>query len=265
MVSMGCSTAAWRRCAGHDAGKEWCAPCPAGPLWRPQGTRSRGVGPAGAASRRGTRGGRPRSQGQGGRLARPAHARCIASPPGRPERAADPPTMLAALPQDLFGDGGAAVYAAAAAAGLNSADDSLPYSTSELNAPEYSTDDFRMFQFKVGSRRPAAERRMWPAGACPEHLGHFRPVAAPRPCCPPAVLSSRAARSFNCRWRVAASGMCTTGVRARLRTPLRTRGAATPASSSTSPSPAQTTSAASACGALAAGLRAPLLRARRGA
>lgn len=48
--------------------------------------------------------------------------------------------------QDLFAAD--AAYAAAAV-GLNSADESLPYSTSELNAPEYSTDDFRMFQFKV--------------------------------------------------------------------------------------------------------------------
>ena len=57
-------------------------------------------------------------------------------------------TLMLLLPQELFGGDGAA-FAAAAAAGLNSADESLPYSTSELNAPEYSTDDFRMFQFKV--------------------------------------------------------------------------------------------------------------------
>lgn len=59
-----------------------------------------------------------------------------------------------AAQQDLFGGSDAAAFAAAAAAGLNSADDSLPYSTSELNAPEYSTDDFRMFQFKVGGLAP---------------------------------------------------------------------------------------------------------------
>ncbi len=58
-----------------------------------------------------------------------------------------PGALLA--PQDLFGGADGAAFAAAAAAGLNSADDSLPYSTSELNAPEYSTDEFRMFQFKV--------------------------------------------------------------------------------------------------------------------
>jgi hypothetical protein len=68
------------------------------------------------------------------------------------------------LEEDLFGDGGAAVYAAAAAAGLNSADDSLPYSTSELNAPEYSTDDFRMFQFKVAR---CSKRYVHDWRACP--------------------------------------------------------------------------------------------------
>lgn len=47
--------------------------------------------------------------------------------------------------QDLF----AGEAALAAAVGLNSADETLPYSTAELNAPEYSTDDFRMFSFKV--------------------------------------------------------------------------------------------------------------------
>jgi hypothetical protein len=50
--------------------------------------------------------------------------------------------------QDLYASD-AAAFAAAAATGLNCADESLPYSTSELNAPEYSTDDFRMYQFKV--------------------------------------------------------------------------------------------------------------------
>jgi hypothetical protein len=52
--------------------------------------------------------------------------------------------------QDLFA--GEAALAAAAAVGMNSADESLPYSTAELNAPEYSTDDFRMFSFKVRPR-----------------------------------------------------------------------------------------------------------------
>lgn len=33
--------------------------------------------------------------------------------------------------------------------GANCADESLPYSTSELNAPEFSTDTFRMYHFKV--------------------------------------------------------------------------------------------------------------------
>jgi hypothetical protein len=67
---------------------------------------------------------------------------------------------LLLLPQDLFGGDGAA-FAAAAAAGLNSADESLPYSTSELNAPEYSTDDFRMFQFKVRLRRGSGRAIWW--------------------------------------------------------------------------------------------------------
>ena len=56
-------------------------------------------------------------------------------------------------PQGLFacagvGPGDPAAFSAASA-GLNCADDRLPYSTAELNAPEYSTDDFRMFNFKV--------------------------------------------------------------------------------------------------------------------
>ncbi|KAL4448901.1 hypothetical protein ABPG77_007618 [Micractinium sp. CCAP 211/92] len=59
------------------------------------------------------------------------------------------PSLQPGLDEDLFGGADGAAFAAAAAAGLNSADDSLPYSTSELNAPEYSTDEFRMFQFKV--------------------------------------------------------------------------------------------------------------------
>ena len=46
------------------------------------------------------------------------------------------------------GPGDPAAFSAASA-GLNCADDRLPYSTAELNAPEYSTDDFRMFNFKV--------------------------------------------------------------------------------------------------------------------
>lgn len=50
------------------------------------------------------------------------------------------------------------------------------------------------------------------------------------------------------RWRAAASGMCTTGGPAPLRTPLRMPGGATPGWSSTCPCPAPTTSAASASG-----------------
>lgn len=71
-------------------------------------------------------------------------------------------STLFPLPQDLFADG--AAFAAAAAAGLNSADESLPYSTSELNAPEYSTDDFRMFQFKVAR---CSKRYVHDWRACP--------------------------------------------------------------------------------------------------
>lgn len=50
---------------------------------------------------------------------------------------------------ELFAAGESAFVAQV---GLNNADDSLPYSTAELNAPEYSTDDFRMFSFKVRAR-----------------------------------------------------------------------------------------------------------------
>lgn len=32
---------------------------------------------------------------------------------------------------------------------FNTADSNLPYSTAELTQAEYSTDDFRMFAFKV--------------------------------------------------------------------------------------------------------------------
>lgn len=74
-------------------------------------------------------------------------------------------------PQDLFGGPDGAAFAAAAAVGLNSADDSLPYSTNELNAPEYSTDDFRMFQFKVRRGKPLAGQRP----ACPA-LRQCQPV-----------------------------------------------------------------------------------------
>lgn len=68
------------------------------------------------------------------------------------------------LDEDLFGGPDGAAFAAAAAAGLNSADDSLPYSTSELNAPEYSTDEFRMFQFKVAR---CSKRYVHDWRACP--------------------------------------------------------------------------------------------------
>ncbi|KAL4422777.1 hypothetical protein ABPG75_008974 [Micractinium tetrahymenae] len=68
------------------------------------------------------------------------------------------------LDEDFFGGPDGAAFAAAAAAGLNSADDSLPYSTSELNAPEYSTDEFRMFQFKVAR---CSKRYVHDWRACP--------------------------------------------------------------------------------------------------
>ena len=106
------------------------------------------------------------------------------------------------LPQDLFGDGGAAVYAAAAAVGLNSADESLPYSTSELNAPEYSTDDFRMFQFKVGGRSRPTVHAMRRSGH-PTALGQFPasgcapgpPARPPRPSSrPPCLHNPQVAR-----------------------------------------------------------------------
>lgn len=67
------------------------------------------------------------------------------------------------MPQELFVGADASAFAAAAAVGLNAADESLPYSTSELNAPEYSTDNFRMFQFKV--RMLPVQRRRCVEGA----------------------------------------------------------------------------------------------------
>ncbi|KAI3430482.1 hypothetical protein D9Q98_005077 [Chlorella vulgaris] len=68
-----------------------------------------------------------------------------------------------ALEEDLYASD-AAAFAAAAATGLNCADESLPYSTSELNAPEYSTDDFRMYQFKVAR---CSKRYVHDWRACP--------------------------------------------------------------------------------------------------
>ncbi|GAB4820040.1 hypothetical protein N2152v2_007086 [Parachlorella kessleri] len=62
--------------------------------------------------------------------------------------------------EDMF-SGEAAL---AAAVGLNSADETLPYSTAELNAPEYSTDDFRMFSFKVAR---CSKRYVHDWRACP--------------------------------------------------------------------------------------------------
>lgn len=56
----------------------------------------------------------------------------------------------------------AASFAGLAATGLATADDGMPYSTNELNAPEYSTDDFRMYSFKV--RYGVMELQMGAAG-----------------------------------------------------------------------------------------------------
>ncbi|PSC76370.1 Prolyl 4-hydroxylase subunit alpha-2 [Micractinium conductrix] len=68
------------------------------------------------------------------------------------------------LEEELFVGADASAFAAAAAVGLNAADESLPYSTSELNAPEYSTDNFRMFQFKVAR---CSKRYVHDWRACP--------------------------------------------------------------------------------------------------
>ena len=57
----------------------------------------------------------------------------------------------------FVGGGGSDPYAAAtsfagyAATGTGGGDD-IPYSTNELNAPEYSSDEFRMYSFKVRER-----------------------------------------------------------------------------------------------------------------
>lgn len=56
-------------------------------------------------------------------------------------------------PQDfLGGDHGAFVPTLNQCMNPAIGDDGLPYSTSELNAAEYSTDDFRMFSFKVSAQ-----------------------------------------------------------------------------------------------------------------
>lgn len=75
----------------------------------------------------------------------------------------------------------------AASAGLNCADDRLPYSTAELNAPEYSTDDFRMFSFKVArcSKRYVHDWRACPFAHPTENARRRDPRAAkylPIPC-----------------------------------------------------------------------------------
>ena len=146
---------------GHDAREELVPRAPS--------TRGRHGG-------RPTRWGRPLDVARGaGRAGAPLCAGVLKdSPPPSPVRRAPRPAgpldrrltpAAARRPlQDLFGDGAAAAYAAAAAAGLNSADESLPYSTSELNAPEYSTDDFRMFQFKVAR---CSKRYVHDWRACP--------------------------------------------------------------------------------------------------
>lgn len=41
--------------------------------------------------------------------------------------------------------------------GQFNAQEGLPYSTSELTLPEYSTDDFRMFAFKVRTESPSRD------------------------------------------------------------------------------------------------------------
>lgn len=171
------------------------------------------------------------SRGTPALLALPAACRGALAPyVPPPERPACPSPRPAQ--QELF----AGEAALAAAVGLNSADDNLPYSTAELNAPEYSTDDFRMFSFKV--RRAVRRGRGAACDAMPHGPRRTHCAAAHPPTLPP---SSR-------RWHAAASATCTTGGRARLRTPPRTRAAATRACTSTCRCPARSTSAGSASG-----------------
>lgn len=86
------------------------------------------------------------------------------------------------LEEDFLGDAGAYCV------GINSADESLPYSTTELNAPEYATDDFRMFSFKVArcSKRFVHDWRACPFAHPTENarrrdprLARYLPVPCP--------------------------------------------------------------------------------------
>jgi hypothetical protein len=106
----------------------------------------------------------------------------------------------------------------------------LPYSTSELTRPEYSTDDFRMFCFKASVLLLSFS---WLFGV--GLGGPNAPVPSPD-------VHNHDAQPPDRRSCGAPSATRTTGAPAPSPTPPRTRGGATRGASGTAPSPAPTTS-----------------------